>query len=114
VRSVLAICTHRQAQVGGCVAAHLHRHGGLVGLMLVSRSTRPGGSDLVHHQPRQALELLEIRALQRELDLLLPAHRIEQADMGDGDARHLRQPRAQGGGDWSTLRLRWLRSTRRT
>ena len=66
------------------------------------------GTALRRSSSRRSLPWME------KLDRLVAAHRVEQADVGDGDAGHRRQPLAQRTDIWSTLSRRCLRSTRRT
>ena len=77
---------------------------GLSGLTLESRSTSPGRPDALDHQGGQPLQFLQVGALQRELDLLVAADRVEQARVRHGDAGHLLEAFAQHADIWSTLR----------
>ncbi len=87
---------HAQAQVRRGLALHHHVERGLVGLDARIQVHQAGDvADLLVHQFGQPLQLFQVGALQRELDLFLPTHRVEQTHVGDGDAGHLAQPVAQ-------------------
>ena len=82
---------HGQAQVGGGVAPHVdvdHRLVGLDAGVQVDQAGDGRGCFSVTSL-RQALQLLQVGALQRKLHLLVAADGVEQADVRHGDAGHL-------------------------
>ena len=52
-------------------------------------------ADFFRHLGGQPLQLLQVGALQRKLDLFTATHRVQQAHMGHRDAGHLLQALAQ-------------------
>ena len=91
---------HGKAQIGGCLGSHFDFKGGFVRFDAGVQVHQPGdGDDFGRHQLGQPFELLEIRALQRKLDLFVATHAVQQARMRDGDAWHLLKPLAQCGGN---------------
>jgi hypothetical protein len=103
-----------QAQLGGGLALDDDVQRGLVGLAAGVQVDQAGdGAQALHQRRGQALQLGLVGPLQRELDLLLPAHRLQQAGLGDGDARHLAQALAQLGRQRLGAARALLRSVRR-
>jgi len=90
---------HRQAHVGRRFALDIDLDRGFVGLQAGVQIHHAGdAADLVHDQAAQAFQLTQVGALQGKLHLLVAAHRVEQANVGDGDAGHLLEPVPQHAG----------------
>jgi len=88
VRSALPSCGHAAGpgrRPHRAVPRHVQRR--LVGLGAGIQVHQTGNAaHFVQRQARQPLQLGRVRALDRERDLLLAADRVEQADVGHGDA----------------------------
>ena len=85
-----------EAEVRCRIAPHIDFYDWLVRLDAGVQINQTGNAaDFFADESAQALQFFQVGPLQGKLDLLVAAHRVEQADVRHGDARHLFEPLAQ-------------------